>query len=201
MPIQDGNYVAPEWKNGQPPAINASELLDMCSTLANALRAAMQTSENSGTTSDIYAGSTKINPTTVDSAVKTEGSWGSTLSELLQKVVFYSSGLKDFSGSNIEVTSSQFITYKGNGASNKTVTFSKVPDAYIVAGNLAFIIGRGGQKWAILTCKDVTYSESFVNEVDVTWTGASVKFTNTVNPRYCVNTNNKPYFCVGINCG
>ena len=28
MPIQDGKYVAPEWKNGQPPAINAQELND-----------------------------------------------------------------------------------------------------------------------------------------------------------------------------
>lgn len=64
MQIQGNNYVTPEWQNGQPPAINASELLDMCNTLANALRAAMQTSEESGITSDIYAGSTKINPTT-----------------------------------------------------------------------------------------------------------------------------------------
>lgn len=35
MPIQDGNYVAPEWKNGQPPAINASELNDISETLEN----------------------------------------------------------------------------------------------------------------------------------------------------------------------
>lgn len=35
MPIQDGNYVAPEWVNGQPPAINASELNDISDTLAS----------------------------------------------------------------------------------------------------------------------------------------------------------------------
>lgn len=34
MPIQDGKYVAPEWKNGQPPAINAQELNDISDTLA-----------------------------------------------------------------------------------------------------------------------------------------------------------------------
>lgn len=33
MPVQDGNYVAPEWVNGQPPAINASELNDISETL------------------------------------------------------------------------------------------------------------------------------------------------------------------------
>lgn len=35
MPIQDGNYVAPEWVNSQPPAINASELNDISKTLEN----------------------------------------------------------------------------------------------------------------------------------------------------------------------
>ena len=35
MPIQGDNYVAPEWKNGQPPAINAQELNDISDTLAN----------------------------------------------------------------------------------------------------------------------------------------------------------------------
>lgn len=35
MPIQGDKYVAPEWKNGQPPAINAQELGDISNTLAN----------------------------------------------------------------------------------------------------------------------------------------------------------------------
>lgn len=34
MPIQGDNYVALEWKNGQPPAINAQELNDISDTLA-----------------------------------------------------------------------------------------------------------------------------------------------------------------------
>lgn len=35
MPIQDGNYVAPEWVNGQPPAINSQELNAISETLEN----------------------------------------------------------------------------------------------------------------------------------------------------------------------
>ena len=35
MPIQNGQYVAPTWVNGNRPAINATELQAMCDTLEN----------------------------------------------------------------------------------------------------------------------------------------------------------------------
>ena len=69
----------------------------------------------------------------------------------------------------------ELLTYTGGGGgSPKMITFSQVPDMYLVAGDLAFIMGQGGKATAILTCKDATYSESFVNEVDVTWNGATL---------------------------
>lgn len=94
----------------------------------------------------------------------------------------------------------ELITYTGTGASTKKVTFDTDTDVFLVAGNLAFIMGQVGENWAILTCKDATHSESFVDEVDVAWSGSTVTFSNAVNPRYCVNTKNKPYWAIGIKC-
>ena len=46
MPIQGDNYVAPEWKNDQPPAISASELNDISNTLEKDWRRTQVLSEN-----------------------------------------------------------------------------------------------------------------------------------------------------------
>ena len=93
----------------------------------------------------------------------------------------------------------ELLTYTGGGGgSPKMITFSQVPDMYLVAGDLAFIMGQGGKATAILTCKDATYSESFVNEVDVAWSGSQLTLTNTVNARYQMDTKNKPYWVLGL---
>ena len=61
----------------------------------------------------------------------------------------------------------ELLTYTGNGAMGQSsptrITFSSLPDAFLVVGDLAILLGRGGVKEAILACKDVTYSESFVS--------------------------------------
>ena len=93
----------------------------------------------------------------------------------------------------------ELLTYTGGGGgSPKMITFSQVPDMYLVAGDLAFIMGQGGKATAILTCKDASYSESFVNEVDVAWSGSQLTLTNTVNARYQMDTKNKPYWVLGL---
>ena len=92
----------------------------------------------------------------------------------------------------------EVLTYTGaGGAEPRKITFSQVPDVFLVAGNLAFIMGQGGKATAILTCKDATYSESFVNDVDVAWSGSQLTLTNTVNARYQMDTKNKPYWVLG----
>lgn len=48
MPIQGDKYVAPEWKNGQPPAINAQELNDMSLSIENGIRPVVQVTYNGG---------------------------------------------------------------------------------------------------------------------------------------------------------
>ena len=93
----------------------------------------------------------------------------------------------------------ELLTYTGGGGgSPKMITFSQVPDMYLVAGDLAFIMGQGGKTTAILTCKDATYSESFVNEVDVTWNGATLTLSNGVDARYQMSSKNKPYWVLGL---
>ena len=93
----------------------------------------------------------------------------------------------------------ELLTYTGGGGgSPKMITFSQVPDMYLVAGDLAFIMGQGGKATAILTCKDATYSESFVNEVDVTWNGATLTLRNGVDARYQMSSKNKPYWVLGL---
>ena len=93
----------------------------------------------------------------------------------------------------------EVLTYTGTGgAAAKTITFAQVPDVYLVAGDLAFIMGQGGKATAILTCKDTTYSESFVNEMNVTWNGPALTLRNTVNARYQMDTKNKPYWVLGL---
>ena len=93
----------------------------------------------------------------------------------------------------------ELLTYTGGGGgSPKMITFSQVPDMYLVAGDLAFIMGQGGKATAILTCKDATYSESFVNEVDVTWNGATLTLSNGVDARYQMSSKNKPYWVLGL---
>ena len=93
----------------------------------------------------------------------------------------------------------EVLTYTGaGGAEPRKITFSQVPDVFLVAGNLAFIMGQGGKATAILTCKDATYSESFVNDVDVAWSGSQLTLTNTVNARYQMDTKNKPYWVLGL---
>lgn len=93
----------------------------------------------------------------------------------------------------------EVLTYTGaGGAEPRRIIFSQVPDVFLVAGNLAFIMGQGGKATAILTCKDATYSESFVNEVDVAWSGSQLTLTNAVNARYQMDTKNKPYWVLGL---
>ena len=120
-----------------------------------------------------------------------EKAYGDDLAALSETVAEVSAGL-----GNCDM---ELLTYTGGGGgSPKMITFSQVPDMYLVAGDLAFIMGQGGKATAILTCKDATYSESFVNEVDVTWNGATLTLSNGVDARYQMSSKNKPYWVLGL---
>ena len=96
----------------------------------------------------------------------------------------------------------ELLTYTGNGAMGQSsptrITFSSLPDAFLVVGDLAILLGRGGVKEAILACKDVTYSESFVSTSSLTWTGTQMSLYNSVDARYQMSSKNKPYWVLGL---
>ena len=96
----------------------------------------------------------------------------------------------------------ELLTYTGTGAMGQSsptrLTFSVLPDAFLVVGDLAILLGRGGVKEAILACKDVTYSESFVSSSSLTWTGTQMALYNGVDARYQMNSENKVYWVLGL---
>ena len=96
----------------------------------------------------------------------------------------------------------ELLTYTGTGAMGQSsptrITFSSLPDAFLVVGDLAILLGRGGVKEAILACKDVTYSESFVSSSSLTWTGTQMALYNGVDARYQMNSENKMYWVLGL---
>ena len=96
----------------------------------------------------------------------------------------------------------ELLTYTGTGAMGQSsptrITFSALPDAFLVVGDLAILLGRGGVKEAILACKDVTYSESFVSSSSLTWTGTQMSVYNGVDARYQMSSKNKPYWVLGL---
>ena len=96
----------------------------------------------------------------------------------------------------------ELLTYTGTGAMGQSsptrITFSILPDAFLVVGDLAILLGRGGVKEAILACKDVTYSESFVSSSSLTWTGTQMSLYNSVDARYQMNSENKVYWVLGL---
>ena len=96
----------------------------------------------------------------------------------------------------------ELLTYTGTGAMGQSsptrITFSVLPDAFLVVGDLAILLGRGGVKEAILACKDITYSESFISSSSLTWTGTQMSLYNGVNARYQMNSESKVYWVLGL---
>lgn len=88
----------------------------------------------------------------------------------------------------------QLIEWTGTGVKSLTLTFIEKPVWYLVFGdyNYAYWEKSFGNKQFII-CKDATYSEFFVNDMDITWSNNKVTFQNTINARYCFNSSNKAY--------
>lgn len=119
---------------------------------------------------------------------------GEDLTALSETVAAMSAGMGNC---NMEL-----LTYTGTGTMGQSsptrITFSALPDAFLVVGDLAILLGRGGVKEAILACKDVTYSESFISSSSLTWTGTQMSLYNGVNARYQMNSENKVYWVLGL---
>ena len=96
----------------------------------------------------------------------------------------------------------ELLTYIGTGAMGSSsptqITFTLLPDVFVIAGDLAILLGQGGGTEAILVCKDASYSGSFVSDADVTWNGSTMSTYNNVNARYQMNSANKIYWVLGL---
>lgn len=96
----------------------------------------------------------------------------------------------------------EILTYIGNGSKgpyNPTqITFTQMPDIYLAAGDMAILVGRGGQSTAVVGSKSASDSSSFFNEVNIAWNGSQMSFYNTAASRHQLNSADKPYWVLGL---
>ena len=126
MPIQGDNYVAPEWKNGQPPAINAQELNDMSQAIEDGVYAAQTSDSDDGTVSYLLKNGQNIWARTVAEAVKASATWGGNLDTALQKlidtVLYHADSIPKYTESVVNmnnVTEGQIVTLPVNGVATQ----------------------------------------------------------------------------------
>lgn len=90
----------------------------------------------------------------------------------------------------------ELITYTGTGNYGEgkptKVTFSSVPDVFLVAGDQSLYFGRGGGTNGIIA------SEDFINDVTCSWSGNQLSMINYVAARYQMNSRAKAYWVMGL---
>ena len=83
-------------------------------------------------------------------------------------------------------------TYTGTGAYNDTsttVSFSEMPLVFMIVGPLTT---------SFTAFKSATASNSFVSDEDLTWTGNTVSFLNSVHARYQMNEKGCIYWVLAL---
>lgn len=90
----------------------------------------------------------------------------------------------------------ELFTYTGTGTygeGNPTqITFSILPDVFIVVGDKSLYLGRGGITNSMLA------SEDFINDVTCSWSGNQLSMINYVAARYQMNSRAKAYWVMGL---
>lgn len=95
----------------------------------------------------------------------------------------------------------ELITYTGTGVYSSAptqITFSQTPEVYIVAGDLALVIGHSGESKAIQACRSTSASNSFITDITGTWNGSTLSLINYTDARYQMNTAGKFYWALGL---
>ena len=95
------------------------------------------------------------------------------------------------------------MTYTGSGKYNDTgnetkITFSTMPDLFIIFGGKAILFGRGGADKGCGMFKDALYSGSFVSDTDLSWSGRQLSMLNSVHARYQMNEANVSYLVLAF---
>lgn len=95
----------------------------------------------------------------------------------------------------------ELITYTGTGTpdsgSSKKIEFTQLPDIFIVAGDLAIVMGQGGNTTPLLIADDTIYHETFINTTTAKWSGSQLLLPNST-PRYQMNTKGAGYWVLGL---
>lgn len=95
----------------------------------------------------------------------------------------------------------ELITYTGNGIPdsdvNAKISFRQLPDIFIIAGDLAVMIGRGGNSEPLLIADDTIYHETFIGTATAQWKDSQLILTART-PRYQMNTKDIGYWAIGL---
>ncbi|MCI7159681.1 MAG: hypothetical protein MR999_09795 [Flintibacter sp.] len=90
----------------------------------------------------------------------------------------------------------ELITYTGTGTYGEgkptQITFSILPDIFIIVGDKSIYLGRGDITNSIIA------SEDFINDDTCSWEGVRLSITNYVSARYQMNGKSKAYWVVGL---
>ena len=81
------------------------------------------------------------------------------------------------------------ISYTGTGKSGDsdptTITFPKMPTAFIIKGTQGIMMGRGGESKGTISVQGS--SNAIVQDLDLTWQGSKCSFYHTITARQQMN--------------
>lgn len=192
MPIQDGNYVAPEWVNGQPPAINAQELNDMSQAIEDSVYATQTSDSDDGTVAYLLKNGQNIWAKTVAEAVKASATWGDSLDTALQKL-------------------EQAVIYNFSDETYDNVLGNTIPMVKVSVGSYVGTGKFGTNNPNVLSFAFVsgcsigysTTSSGDLIDLNMTWDGNTIKWSRTGSgtisgPELQLNESGIRYFYVAV---
>lgn len=90
----------------------------------------------------------------------------------------------------------ELITYTGTGTYGEgkptQITFSILPDIFIIVGDKSIYLGRGDITNSIIA------SEDFINDDTCSWNRNQLSLINYVSARYQMNSKLKSYWVLGL---
>ena len=90
----------------------------------------------------------------------------------------------------------ELFTYTGTGTYGEgkptRITFSTLPDIFIIVGDKSIYLGRGDVISSIIA------SEDFISDATCSWSETKLSLTNYVSARYQMNTKSQLYWVLGL---
>ena len=96
--------------------------------------------------------------------------------------------MEEFNSDNEKIDTA-LKAYTGNGkygsANPTTITFPKMPTAFIIKGTQGIMMGRGGESKGTISVQGS--SNAIVQDLDLTWQGSKCSFYHTITARQQMN--------------